>query len=122
MSISRNILLWASKNDWLKRNVPKMKSVQIAVKRFMPGETVEDAISATRNLLANNIPTTFTHLGENISSIEEAEENTKHYLDLLDKINKENLDIEISLKLTHIGLDLSYDKTIDHKRDQDQCV
>jgi len=112
MGISRNILLWASRNEWLKNRVPKMKFVQKAVKRFMPGEGVEDAILATRELLKHNIPTTFTHLGENITTIQEAEINTQHYLDLLDKISKEKLDIEISLKLTHIGLDLSFDKTL----------
>lgn len=112
MGISRNILLWASRNEWLKNRVPKMKFVQKAVKRFMPGDTVEDAILATRELLKHNIPTTFTHLGENITTIKEAEINTQHYLDLLKKINQEKLDIEISLKLTHIGLDLSFDKTL----------
>jgi proline dehydrogenase len=113
MTLTKNILLWASKNEWLKNHVPKMKFVQKAVKRFMPGETVDDAILATKELLKINIPTTFTHLGENITSLEEAEINTKHYLDLLDRISKENLDTEISLKLTHIGLDLSFDKTIE---------
>jgi proline dehydrogenase len=113
MGISRNILLWASRNEWLKYQVPRMKFIQRAVKRFMPGESLDDAILATKNLLRYHIPTTFTHLGENITTIEEAESNTKHYLDLLDRINKENLDIEISLKLTHIGLDLSIDKTIE---------
>lgn len=90
-----------------------MKFVQRALKRFMPGEIVEDAISATRDLLELKIPTTFTHLGENITSIEEAESNTSEYLNLLEKIKEEKLDIEISLKLTHIGLDLSFDKTLD---------
>jgi len=113
MGISRNILLWASKNEWLKSRVPKMSFVQKAVKRFMPGEKVEDAIQATRDLLRHNIPTTFTHLGENITAIDEAEINSQHYLDLLDRIRKEKLDIEISLKLTHIGLDLSFDKTLE---------
>lgn len=113
MGISRNILLWASRNEWLKSRIPKMKFVQKAVKRFMPGEKVKDAILATRELLKYNIPTTFTHLGENITTIEEAQINTQHYLNLLDKIHQENLDIEISLKLTHIGLDLSFDKTFE---------
>lgn len=112
MSISRNILLWASRNEWLKSHVPKMNFVQKALKRFMPGEKVEDAIRASRELIKHNIPTTFTHLGENITSLEEAEINSQHYIDLLDRINKEKLDIEISLKLTHIGLDLSFDKTL----------
>jgi proline dehydrogenase len=113
MGISRNILLWASKNELLKSRVPKLKFVQKALKRFMPGEKVEDAIIATRELLKYNIPTTFTHLGENITTLTEAEINTQHYLDLLDRIHKENLDIEISLKLTHIGLDLSFVKTLE---------
>ncbi|MCW8806340.1 MAG: proline dehydrogenase family protein, partial [Ignavibacteriaceae bacterium] len=112
MSFSRNILLWASRNDWLKSRIPEMKFIQKAVKRFMPGEKVDDAIQATKELIKHDIPTTFTHLGENISSMEEAELNTQHYLDLLHKINNEKLDIEVSLKLTHIGLDLSFDKTL----------
>ncbi len=81
MALSRNILLWASRNEWLKSRVPKMKFVQKAVKRFMPGEKVEDAIQATKELVKQNIPTTFTHLGENIINLQEAEVNTKHYLD-----------------------------------------
>jgi len=113
MNLGKNILLWASKNEWLQKRFPKMKFTRRAVKKFMPGETVENAIEATRKLLENNIPTTFTHLGENITSLEEAEENTQHYLNLLDKINTENLDIEISLKLTQIGFDLSFDKTFE---------
>ena len=113
MGLGRNTLLWASRNEWLKSRVPKMKFVQKAVKRFMPGEKVEEAIQATKELRHHNIPTTFTHLGENITSLEQAEENTQHYINLLEKINNENLDIEISLKLTHIGLDLSFDKTLD---------
>ena len=113
MGMGRNILLWASRNEWLKNRFPKMKFTRRAVRKFMPGETVEDAIAATRKLLDNNIPTTFTHLGENITTLKEAEQNTQHYLALLYKINKENLDIEISLKLTQIGFDLSFDKTFE---------
>ncbi len=100
MGLSRNTLLWASRNEWLKSRVPKKKFVQSAVKRFMPGEKVEDAIQATKELIKHNIPTTFTHLGENISNLQEAEINAQHYLDLLEKIKSANLDIEISLKLT----------------------
>lgn len=113
MGISRNILLWMSKNELLQNRVPKLKFVQKALKRFMPGEKVEDAIEATRELLKHNIPTTFTHLGENITTLAEAEINAQHYLDLLDRIHYENLHIEISLKLTHIGFDISFDKTLE---------
>ena len=113
MGLARNTLLWASENEWLKSRVPKKTFLQRAVKRFMPGETAEDAIRATKELNKYNVPTTFTHLGENITTLQEAEENTQHYLTLLEKISKENLDVEISLKLTQIGLDISIEKTLE---------
>ena len=113
MGLSRNTLLWASKNEWLKRHIPELKFTQRALKRFMPGTTVEEAIIAAKELLKNKIPTTFTILGENITSLEEAEKNAEHYIELLDKINNENLDTEISLKLTQIGFDLSFDKSFE---------
>jgi proline dehydrogenase len=111
MGLSRNTLLWASRNKWLKQRIPKMKFVQNAVKQFLPGETEHDAIAAARNLLKQNIATTFTYLGENISSLKEAEDNKEKYINLLEKTNKERLDTEISLKLTQLGFDQSFDKT-----------
>jgi len=117
MMIGRNILLWASKNEWMKSNVPKFRFVQKAVKRFMPGEKAEDAINAAGELSTNNISTTFTYLGENISKLSEGEAVKDHYLILLDKIRDSKLDIEISLKLslklTQLGFDISFDKTLD---------
>ena len=112
MNIGRNLLLWASKNEWMNEHVPNFKFVQKALKRFMPGETSTDAINATRRLLENNIQTTFTHLGENITDLREAEISAHHYVDLIERINNEYLDIEISLKLTQIGLDLSHEQTL----------
>lgn len=114
MGLGRTLLLWGSKNDWMRNYVPNLKFVKHAVKKFMPGEDVDDAIEATRNLLKRNIPTTFTHLGENIKDLSEAETATNHYLELTDRIHKEGLDIEVSLKLTQIGFDLSFDKTLEY--------
>lgn len=114
MGIGRTILLWGSKNDWMKKHVPNFRFVRHAVKKFMPGESVTDAIDATRELIKKNIPTTFTHLGENINNLNEAEIAANHYLKLIDRIHKEKLDIEVSLKLTQIGFDLSFEKTLEH--------
>ncbi len=113
MSAGRSILLWGSKNNWMRNHVPKFRFVRRAVKKFMPGETATDAINATRELLKKNIPTTFTHLGENIKDLSEAETAANHYLELIDRINKEKIDIEVSLKLTQIGFDLSFEKTLE---------
>ena len=113
MNIGRSLLLWASKNEWMTGHVPNFKFVQKALNRFMPGETPTDALNATRRLLKHNILTTFTHLGENINDLREAEISTRHYVDLIERINNEKLDIEVSLKLTQIGLDLSYEKALE---------
>ena len=48
MSIMRSALLWASANPTLKEKVPKLKFVQKALKRFMPGENIEDAVIAAK--------------------------------------------------------------------------
>jgi proline dehydrogenase len=113
MAISRNLLLWASKNEWMTGHVPNYKFVQKALKKFMPGETPNDAINAAHELHKQNIPATFTHLGENINDLGEAEISAQHYIDLLERINKEDLDTEVSLKLTQIGFDLSLEKTLE---------
>ena len=113
MNIGRSLLLWASKNEWMTWHVPNFKFVQKALRRFMPGETPTDALNATHRLLKHNILTTFTHLGENINDLREAEISAQHYIDLIERINTEKLDIEVSLKLTQIGFDLSHEKTLE---------
>ncbi len=97
----------------MTKHVPNFKFVRKALNKFMPGETPADALNATRRLLKHKISTTFTHLGENIEDLGEAEISTRHYVDLIERINNEKLDIEVSLKLTQIGLDLSYEKALE---------
>jgi proline dehydrogenase len=111
MGLMRNILLWASENQWMRRNAPKIFFVKKAVKRFMPGEHLEDAIDAAKVLQENSLATVFTHLGENITDLSEAEQATNHYISVLEEIAKSKIQTEISLKLTQIGLDLSAEKT-----------
>lgn len=103
------MLLWSSENQWLKDHVPHYSFVKRAVKRFMPGERLEDALSEAHTFNTSKIPTVFTYLSENITDLGEAESVTKHYLEVLDKISEWNLLTEISLKLTQIGMDLSID-------------
>ena len=114
MGISRNLLLWGSKNQWLLNNVPNYGFVKRAVKRFMPGEALSDAIEAAKDFLKKDISTVFTRLGENITHINEAQEVRDHYIDVIEKIYSEKIKTEVSLKLTQIGLDLSFDKSLEY--------
>src|SRR3989339_1823498 len=111
MSLSRSVLLWASENKWMRKKIPSLGFVKSAVKKFMPGEKLEDALDAAQKFKTVNIPTIFTKLGENITDLSEGLIVHDHYLELIDKIAERNLDIEISLKLTQLGFDLSFDET-----------
>jgi len=88
-----------------------MGFVRKAVKRFMPGETEEAALTAAFDFSKFGIPSVFTKLGENITQLSEAEAVRDHYLQLIDKIAARKLDIEISVKLTQLGFDLSEEET-----------
>jgi proline dehydrogenase len=102
----RRSLLKASQSQWLREHAPRYGFMRRTVTRFMPGENVGDALAAAQTLALNGIGTVLTHLGENITDRAEAQEVTKHYLDVLERIRAANLPAEVSVKLTQLGLDL----------------
>ena len=112
MSVLRSTLLWASKNSYLCGKLAKKKFVRRAVKKFMPGETVEDAIQTALRYSSYGIKNIFTHLGENIGNLAEAAKVTGHYLDVIQKIAATDLRISISIKLTQIGFELSEQEAV----------
>jgi len=106
MSWLRRILVGASESSWLREYAPRLGFVRRASQRFLPGETIDDAIAAARRLAGDGIASLLTHLGENVCDRSEATLVTQQYLELIDRIHKESLDAEISVKLTQLGLDL----------------
>lgn len=109
MAPMRSLLLAASQNVWLREHAVKYPFVRRSVSRFMPGETLEEAIAAARALQQENIGSVFTHLGENVADRGEARQVTEHYLEVLERVHQQKLSTEVSLKLTQLGLDLSAD-------------
>jgi proline dehydrogenase len=107
MSATRAVILAAAQNQWLKERASRYAFVRKSVSRFMPGETLDDAVAAAHQLRSRNLGTAFTHLGENIADASEAESVVAHYLKVLERIRAENLVTEISVKPTQLGLDLS---------------
>lgn len=105
MSVMRKSLLALSTNAWLRDRATKAAFVRRAVRQFMPGETIDDALRAAREQQNAGINTILTRLGENISRIEEAEEVTRHYFEVLDKVAAAGLDAHVSVKPTQLGLD-----------------
>jgi proline dehydrogenase len=86
------------------------------VHRFVPGETVEDAIRAARVLESSGLTETFDHLGESVTTLTEAEAATRDYLDVVRAIIPSGVSRNISLKLTQLGLDVDRASAVDHLR------
>ncbi len=103
----RSALLWISENQWCREMLPRYGFVKRAVRRFMPGETLEDALLAARELYDGaRIPALLTFLGENVADEVEARAVADHYVHAARLVAKRKLDSEISVKPTHLGLDL----------------
>jgi proline dehydrogenase len=110
----RRILLWAARDRWLRENLPRFRFMRRAVRRFMPGETVEDALAAALPLQAAGIGTLYTRLGENLENVAEADEVAAHYIESIDKIVAAGIAGEVSVKPTQLGLDLDPDICLGH--------
>jgi proline dehydrogenase len=108
---ARDAILLAAHNRWLAEHLPRFRFVRATVARFMPGDRMEDAIAAAERLAEDGIPATFTYLGENVEVSADADAVAEHYLELLDLIEERGIDAEVSVKPTHLGLELDTEET-----------
>jgi len=76
-------------------------------RRYIAGEKRADAIEAARALNADGISASIDVLGENVEDASDARGSVDEYLALLGDIDRTGVDASVSLKLTHLGLDLS---------------
>lgn len=105
----RRTLLWASTNPWLASTLPRRRFVRRAVRRFMPGETRGDALREAAALSDRGVPAILTMLGENVATEEETRAVVDEYRRALAEAAERGLDAEVSVKPTHLGLDLGPD-------------
>jgi proline dehydrogenase len=76
-------------------------------RRFVAGETLDEAIVAARGCNNLGMLASLDYLGENVSSTADAQRARDAYLEIFERITKENLQANVSCKLTQLGLDLS---------------
>lgn len=74
--------------------------------RFVAGTTVEEALAATAATNALGMSVSVDNLGENVTNAEEAKHSAALYHEMLDQIAARKLNANVSLKLTHMGLDV----------------
>ena len=107
MGFARTVLLKASRSQWLARQLRERRFFQKAARRFMPGETVDDALEAAGQFGKAGLGSVLTELGEQVTNRAEAAAVRDHYLGVLEKIQRRKLPAHISIKLTHLGIEAS---------------
>ena len=83
-------------------------------RRYIAGSQISDAVLEVRRLNSQGMCATIDVLGEAITNLEEAEGPVSMYLKVLDAIDKEKLDANISVKPTQLGLMINYDKCVEN--------
>src|SRR5258707_2164183 len=107
MGFARSLLLKASRSQWLARQLRERRFFQRAVKRFMPGETLDAALEAAGQFAKAGMGSILTELGEQVTNRAKAAAVRDHYLGVFEKIQRRKLPADVSVKLTHLGLDAS---------------
>jgi proline dehydrogenase len=85
-------------------------------RRFIAGETVEEAIEAARAIEASGLTQTLDYLGESVSTVAEADAATRAYLGVIERIVAAGVGRNISLKLTQLGLTIDRATCVDNLR------
>ena len=115
---SKALFFALSRSAALKRMASKygMARPDSFARRFIAGETVEEAIEAARALQARGMLLTLDYLGESVRTADEAAAATREYVRLIDVIVASGIERNISLKLTQLGVDVDRATCVDNLR------
>jgi proline dehydrogenase len=99
LSERRDLKEWVTRNGWMRR----------VARRFVAGETRQEALDVAARLNAQGMAATLNLLGERTARAEEARAAAAAYRELLSEIRRRQLLADIAVKLTQLGLDLSWE-------------
>ncbi len=102
----RAFFIWLSANRAMRAVAERSPVGQRMSGRFVAGTTIEDAMRATRAMNDLGLTVSIDSLGENVTNPAEARASAAAYHKLLDEISARGLAANVSLKLTHMGLDV----------------
>ena len=81
---------------------------------YVAGETIDEALRAAESVIGQGFSVTMDILGEHTSDVKLSQKITKDYCSLYNLITQKSLDCTISLKLTHLGLDISEELAVEN--------
>lgn len=110
----RSAVLAVTERSVTRRMITDTAAGRAVAKRFVAGDTLQSAIEVAKQLNTKGMRVSLDHLGEHVSEIEEAAAARDSYLACLRKISEYNLDANISIKLTQLGMGLDNDAAAHH--------
>jgi proline dehydrogenase len=113
--LMRNFFLFLSKNKFFTQ-MAKRYGLRLGAKRFVSGETVEQAVDVIKELNAKKLVATVDFLGEFVDNEREANERAESSIEMIKAIGRENLNAQLSVKMTSLGFDISEQVVMNNMR------
>lgn len=112
----RRFLLYLSAAKWARALMSRFFLARRVARRWVAGETIQDALNVTKQLNDEGLHVSLDYLGESVNKAEDTVEVVEMYLALINAIGVQKLKSSISLKLTHLGLDISEELCVNNMR------
>lgn len=113
----RAILLYLSEKDFPKKILTGHSFGRKLARRFIAGDSLEDAVRAVRAINAEGFDATLDCLGESVHDASAAAEACEVYLGILNRLAAEGLRSHVSIKLTQLGMAIDEQLALRHLRD-----
>jgi proline dehydrogenase len=113
----RRLLLYLSHAAWARKIVTHWGLARRVALRFVAGETMEDALRISKALNAKGMLVSLDYLGESITHAEDTRDVVAVYWQIIERIGGEGIQASLSLKLTHMGLDISEELCLGNLRE-----
>lgn len=107
----RSAMMWLAGNEQMEQTIRSSSLTRPLIDRFVAGEDLDEALQHVRNIRAQGKLVTLDLLGENVTSAAEAQSAADAYVQILGRLRESDVDPNISIKLTMIGLDLDEEAT-----------
>lgn len=105
----RDLIFWASTKKAVTRRIADSGMRTGFARRFIAGESLAEALTASEALMRESRKVSLNHLGENVATPEEAQHSRDSYVEMVRELARRKIDGNISIKLTQLGLDLGRD-------------
>jgi proline dehydrogenase len=109
-ALLRGPTLWITERSFVRKLMTEHRLGRQLAGRFVAGDSLEAGMAAARSLDGQGIAAMLDHLGENVASPSQASEATDYYVRALKRVQESpEIDCNMSVKLTQLGMDVSPD-------------